>query len=44
MKGVAASEETGRLPAAWKVLDKVPLVVPGLKAERHLVILGRAGE
>lgn len=44
MKGVAASEETGRLPAAWKVLDKMPLVVPGLKAERHLVILGRAGE
>ncbi len=44
MKGVATSEETGRLPAAWKVLDKMPLVVPGLKAERHLVILGRAGE
>nr|WP_314623715.1 16S rRNA (guanine(527)-N(7))-methyltransferase RsmG [uncultured Noviherbaspirillum sp.] len=44
MKGVAASEETGRLPAAWKVLDKVPLTVPGLKAERHLVIIGRAGD
>lgn len=44
MKGVAASDETGRLPAAWRVLDKTPLTVPGLGAERHLVIIARAGE
>ena len=44
MKGVAASEETDRLPAAWRVLEKTPLNVPGLGAERHLVIIARAGE
>ena len=44
MKGVAASEETGRLPAAWRVVEKTPLMVPGLHAERHLVIIARAGE
>ena len=44
MKGVAASAETDRLPAAWRVLDKTPLMVPGLGAERHLVIIARAGE
>lgn len=44
MKGVAASEETDRLPAAWRVIDKMPLEVPGLGAERHLVIIARAGE
>lgn len=44
MKGVAASDETDRLPAAWRVLEKTPLTVPGLGAERHLVIIARAGE
>jgi 16S rRNA (guanine527-N7)-methyltransferase len=44
MKGVAASEETDRLPAEWRVVEKTPLTVPGLDAERHLVIIARAGE
>lgn len=44
MKGVAAQEETGRLPAEWTLLDKIPLQVPGLGAERHLLVIGRAGE
>lgn len=44
MKGVAASQETGRLPAAWRVVEKRALTVPGLDAERHLVIIARAGE
>ena len=44
MKGVAAGEETGRLPAAWRVVEKTPLTVPGLDAERHLVVIARAGE
>lgn len=44
MKGVAATEETGRLPAAWRVVEKTPLTVPGLGAERHLVVIARAGE
>ena len=44
MKGLAASEETDRLPAEWRVLDRTPLTVPSLDAERHLVIIARAGE
>jgi 16S rRNA (guanine527-N7)-methyltransferase len=44
MKGVAANEETDRLPAAWRLVEKTPLTVPGLGAERHLVIIARAGE
>lgn len=44
MKGVAASEETDRLPAPWRLVGKTPLNVPGLGAERHLVIIARAGE
>ena len=44
MKGVAASEETDRLPAAWQLVGKTPLNVPGLGAERHLVFIARAGE
>ena len=44
MKGVAAAEETDRLPAAWRVVEKVALSVPGLDAERHLVVIARAGE
>jgi len=44
MKGLAASEETDRLPSQWRVLDRTPLTVPGLDAERHLVIIARAGE
>jgi len=44
MKGVAANEETDRLPDAWRLVEKTPLNVPGLGAERHLVIIARAGE
>lgn len=44
MKGVAAAEETDRLPAAWRIVEKIPLSVPGLDAERHLVVIARAGE
>ena len=44
MKGVAANEETDRLPTAWRLVEKTPLNVPGLGAERHLVIIARAGE
>lgn len=44
MKGVAASEETDRLPADWQLVARTPLTVPGLAAERHLVTIARAGE
>ena len=43
MKGVAASEETDRLPQGWQLVRKTPLTVPGLNAERHLVFIAMAG-
>jgi len=42
LKGVAPSEERGRLPQDWKVVDLQPLWVPRLQAERHLVFIERA--
>lgn len=43
MKGVLPVEEIARLPAGWKVSDVRPLHVPGLDAERHLIMI-EAGE
>jgi 16S rRNA (guanine527-N7)-methyltransferase len=42
MKGVHPFEEIERLPAAFVVNEVVRLQVPGLDAERHLVIVCRA--
>jgi len=42
MKGVHPFEEIERLPAGFAVSEVVKLHVPGLDAERHLVIVGRA--
>ena len=42
MKGVVPSEEIAALPAGWQVRDVRPLAVPGLAAERHLVVVGRS--
>ncbi|UNK48417.1 16S rRNA (guanine(527)-N(7))-methyltransferase RsmG [Lysobacter sp. S4-A87] len=42
MKGVYPSDEIAALPAGWAVQDVHPLTVPGLDAERHLVVVGRA--
>jgi 16S rRNA (guanine527-N7)-methyltransferase len=39
MKGVMPDEEVSRLPAAWKVGSVEPLRVPGLDAQRHLIVL-----
>jgi len=39
MKGVYPREEITRLPAACRVVEALPLTVPGLGAERHLIIL-----
>jgi len=44
LKGVAPPEEQERLPAAWKVTALQALSVPGLNAERHLVLITRSGE
>ena len=34
-------EQVAALPAGWRVRDVRPLTVPGLVAERHLVVVGR---
>lgn len=39
MKGVYPEDEIARLPAGWRVTECHPLRVPGLDAERHLIIL-----
>lgn len=41
MKGVHPAEEIARLPAGWRMVAIERLVVPGLDAERHLVVIGR---
>lgn len=41
MKGLAPDDEIRRLPPGWAVLDCVRLIVPGLDAQRHLVVLQR---
>lgn len=40
MKGVHPFEEIERLPPGFRVQQVVPLHVPGLDAERHLVLVG----
>jgi len=42
MKGVVPDDEIAALPPGWQVQAVHPLVVPGLAAERHLVVVGRA--
>jgi 16S rRNA (guanine527-N7)-methyltransferase len=42
MKGVVPAEEIAALPAGWKLEQVLPLAVPGLAAERHLVVAARA--
>jgi 16S rRNA (guanine527-N7)-methyltransferase len=41
MKGMVPTDEIAALPAGWKAQDVRPLTVPGLAAERHLVVIGR---
>lgn len=41
MKGTVPADEIAALPAGWAALDVRPLTVPGLAAERHLVVVGR---
>lgn len=42
MKGVHPAEELAQLPPGWRLRDIHPLRVPGLDAERHLVVVERA--
>lgn len=43
MKGKRPDEEIAGVPATWRVIETRPLQVPGLNAERHVVILQPAG-
>jgi 16S rRNA (guanine527-N7)-methyltransferase len=43
MKGVHPYEEIAQLPPGWQVRQVIPLTVPGLRAQRHLVTLVRSG-
>ncbi len=42
MKGARPDEEIAALPDGWRVDGVHRLLVPGLAAERHLVVVGRA--
>lgn len=44
MKGRPPAEELAGLPPGWRVEAVQRLDVPGLSAQRHLVIIGREGE
>jgi len=41
MKGASPGEEIAALPAGWRLQAVHPLVVPGLAAKRHLVVIAR---
>jgi 16S rRNA (guanine527-N7)-methyltransferase len=41
MKGTRPDTEIAALPAGWEMREIHPLNVPGLAAERHLVVVGR---
>jgi len=42
MKGVYPDEEIARLPQDWCLRAAIPLTVPGLDAQRHLLLLERS--
>ena len=42
MKGTVPADEIAALPGGWSVREVRPLSVPGLAAERHLVVVGRS--
>ncbi len=42
MKGVFPADEIGALPAGWTLAASHPLQVPGLDAERHLLVIRRS--
>ena len=41
MKGIYPHEELTQLPAGWPLRAAIPLTVPGLRAQRHLLLIGR---
>jgi 16S rRNA (guanine527-N7)-methyltransferase len=41
MKGIYPHEEITQLPDPWQMRDAIALTVPGLRAQRHLLLIGR---
>lgn len=41
MKGVFPENEIAALPSEWRVVQTLPLGVPGLQAQRHLIVIER---
>ena len=41
MKGIYPHEEITRLPRGWRLQQAIPLAVPGLRAQRHLLLFER---
>jgi 16S rRNA (guanine527-N7)-methyltransferase len=39
LKGVYPHEELSRLPPGWRLQKALALAVPGLRAQRHLLLL-----
>lgn len=42
MKGILPDEELRRLPSGWLLRQTMPLRVPGLDAQRHLLVIEKA--
>jgi len=42
MKGIYPHEEIAQLPAGWRLREAIALAVPGLRAQRHLMVIERA--
>ena len=42
MKGLVSEGEISHLPQGWSLVDCLPLKVPGLDAQRHLLVLEKA--
>ena len=42
MKGLVPEEEIGSLPQGWRLSECLPLRVPGVDAQRHLLVLEKA--
>ncbi len=43
MKGAWPGDEVDDLPAGWSIDTALPLIVPGLDARRHLILMSRSG-
>jgi len=41
MKGIYPHEEVTQLPAGWRLQDAIALTVPGLRVQRHLLLIAR---